>query len=93
MKQKSMIGLNDVAARLGVHYMTAYWFARLGVIPACKVGHQWRIDPDRLEARLAELDTTKLQAMMPPPRPSPMKGRRPGRPAALPQGQTTLQAT
>jgi len=78
-QQKSMIGLNDVAVRLGVHYMTAYWWARLGVIPASKVGRMWRIDPDRLEARLAELDTTKLQAMMPPPRPT--QGRRLGRPA------------
>lgn len=37
------IGLRDAASRLGVHYMTAYRYVRLGVLPATKVHGEWRV--------------------------------------------------
>jgi MerR family transcriptional regulator, light-induced transcriptional regulator len=45
--------LHEVADLLGVHYMTAYRYVRLGVIPAEKVGGTWRVvhsDLDRFRA-------------------------------------------
>jgi excisionase family DNA binding protein len=35
--------LQEAAARLGVHYMTAYRYVRLGQLPARKVGNSWRV--------------------------------------------------
>ncbi len=35
--------LNEVADRLGVHYMTAYRYVRLGQLPARKVGTSWKV--------------------------------------------------
>jgi excisionase family DNA binding protein len=35
--------LQEAAERLGVHYMTAYRYVRLGVLPARKVAGSWRI--------------------------------------------------
>lgn len=35
--------LQDAAARLGVHYMTAYRYVRTGRLPAERVGGQWRV--------------------------------------------------
>ena len=43
------IGLRDAAERLGVHYMTAYRYVRLGTLPATKVGGEWRVDAADLE--------------------------------------------
>lgn len=43
------IGLREAAATLGVHYMTAYRYVRIGRLPAYLDGDQWRI-------RLADLD-------------------------------------
>ncbi len=46
-----MIGLNDAAHRLGVHYMTVYRYVRTGRLPAVKTAGEWRVDPadvDRL---------------------------------------------
>lgn len=37
------IGLRDAAARLGVHYMTAYRYVRLGVLPATKAHGEWQV--------------------------------------------------
>jgi MerR family transcriptional regulator, light-induced transcriptional regulator len=54
------IGLRDAAARLGVHYMTAYRYVRLGVLPAEKVGGEWRVRLDDLEQVAQRAD--------PPPR-------------------------
>ena len=38
-----LIGLGTAAERLGVHYMTAYRYVRLGTLPATKVGAEWRV--------------------------------------------------
>jgi len=35
--------LRQVAEELGVHYMTAYRYVRLGMLPAHKVGSTWRV--------------------------------------------------
>lgn len=35
--------LHEAAERLGVHYMTAYRYVRLGVLPAEKSGGSWRV--------------------------------------------------
>src|SRR5437763_16574858 len=47
------IDLEAAAARLGVHYQTAYRWVRSGVLPARKVGGEYRLsvsDVDRLAA-------------------------------------------
>jgi excisionase family DNA binding protein len=38
------LGLRDAAERLGVHYMTAYRYVRLGLLPATKVAGEWRVN-------------------------------------------------
>jgi excisionase family DNA binding protein len=46
--------LAEAANELGVHYMTAYRYVRLGKVPARKEGRDWRIrqdDLDRLTSR------------------------------------------
>lgn len=35
--------LQEAADQLGVHYMTAYRYVRLGLLPATKVGGSWRV--------------------------------------------------
>jgi excisionase family DNA binding protein len=42
--------LHEVAAHLGVHYMTAYRYVRLGMLPARRVGRSWRVSPMDLAA-------------------------------------------
>jgi len=37
------LSLHEVAERLDVHYMTAYRYVRLGVLPARREGRSWRI--------------------------------------------------
>ncbi|HET7719678.1 MAG TPA: helix-turn-helix domain-containing protein, partial [Acidimicrobiales bacterium] len=37
--------LEEAAELLGVHYMTAYRYVRLGVLPAQKVGGTWQVQP------------------------------------------------
>ena len=44
------LGLRECAERLGVHYMTAYRYVRLGMLPAIKVGAEWRVAVSDLEA-------------------------------------------
>ncbi|MEX2626211.1 MAG: B12-binding domain-containing protein [Ilumatobacteraceae bacterium] len=39
----SDLTLHEVAEELGVHYMTAYRYVRLGLLPATKTGGSWRI--------------------------------------------------
>jgi excisionase family DNA binding protein len=39
-----MVGLNDAADHLGVHYMTVYRYVRTGRLPAVKVEGKWRVD-------------------------------------------------
>jgi excisionase family DNA binding protein len=42
--------LHEAAELLGVHYMTAYRYVRLGVLPANKVGGTWRVLSADLQA-------------------------------------------
>ncbi|MGE0879961.1 MAG: B12-binding domain-containing protein [Acidimicrobiia bacterium] len=44
------LALNDVAERLGVHYMTVYGYVRTGRLPAEKEGGEWRVKPADLRA-------------------------------------------
>ena len=37
--------MQEVADRLGVHYMTAYRYVRTGRLPATRIGSQWWVDP------------------------------------------------
>ena len=51
--------LQEAADRLGVHYMTAYRYVRLGVLPARKVDAQWQVeaaDVDALRAPAGDVD-------------------------------------
>jgi len=48
------LSLKDCAERLGVHYMTAYRYVRLGRLRATKVGAEWRVLPSDLDGFLAE---------------------------------------
>jgi excisionase family DNA binding protein len=45
-----LLGLQEVADRLGVHYMTAYRYVRTGRLPATRIGSQWWVDPHDLPA-------------------------------------------
>lgn len=47
--QRPLIGLRDAADLLGVHYMTAYRYVRLGALPATKVGGEWRVRLEDVE--------------------------------------------
>jgi MerR family transcriptional regulator, light-induced transcriptional regulator len=47
------IGLQEAADRLGVHYMTAYRYVRLGVLPATKEGGSWKVSLHDLSALVA----------------------------------------
>jgi excisionase family DNA binding protein len=42
--------LHEAAELLGVHYMTAYRYVRLGVLPAVKVGGTWQVTSADLHA-------------------------------------------
>jgi excisionase family DNA binding protein len=53
MSGPEVVTLQEAADRLGVHYMTAYRYVRLGLLPATKEGASWRVaatDVDRLAA-------------------------------------------
>lgn len=41
--------LQEAAELLGVHYMTAYRYVRLGLLDARKVGGTWRVEPAALD--------------------------------------------
>ena len=43
-----LLGLQEAADRLGVHYMTAYRYVRTGRLPATRIGAQWWVDPGDL---------------------------------------------
>ncbi len=45
--------LQQVASKLGVHYMTAYKYIRTGRLSATKVGSIWNVDPDDLDRFLS----------------------------------------
>ena len=43
------LSLHEAAELLGVHYMTAYRYVRLGLLPADKLGASWRVRLDDVE--------------------------------------------
>ena len=45
-----LLSLRAAAEQLGVHYMTAYRYVRLGTLPAKKVGGSWQVRVDDLKA-------------------------------------------
>ncbi|MCU1364529.1 MAG: putative corrinoid protein [Ilumatobacteraceae bacterium] len=76
----SDLTLHEAATRLGVHYMTAYRYVRLGLLPARKVGGTWCVGEDdvaafrdreggRGTAQQAELDTASADRGIGEPRP------------------------
>lgn len=40
---EEVVSLREAAEQLGVHYMTAYRYVRLGILPAAKVGAAWHV--------------------------------------------------
>jgi excisionase family DNA binding protein len=52
--ETSMMSIDDVAAYLRLHPLTVRKLAREGVIPAQKIGRQWRIDRPELERWISE---------------------------------------
>jgi len=46
---KTDLTLRDVADLLGVHYMTAYRYVRIGDLPAYQDGRRWMVDPVDLD--------------------------------------------
>ncbi|HEX9991712.1 MAG TPA: cobalamin-dependent protein [Acidimicrobiales bacterium] len=50
MPARVELRLQEAAERLGVHYMTAYRYVRLGLLPARKDGAEWRVRLADLEA-------------------------------------------
>ncbi len=58
---EQLIGLRAAADRLGVHYMTAYRYVRLGTLPARKENGTWQV-------RLADLEAVASRDQ---PRPGP----------------------
>lgn len=55
-RARELITLHEAAARLGVHYMTAYRYVRTGRLPAERDGAQWRVDAQELD-RFRAADT------------------------------------
>ena len=48
MSASSTVTLQEAAEALGVHYMTAYRYVRLGLLTATKAGGIWQVDTDDL---------------------------------------------
>jgi len=48
-----LLGLQEAADQLGVHYMTAYRYVRTGRLPATRIGSQWWVDPGDIPAAAA----------------------------------------
>ena len=59
--------LHEAADDLGVHYMTAYRYVRLGVLPAVKEGGSWRVRRSDLDAFRSGTATTPVKAGRPAP--------------------------
>jgi len=59
--------LHEVAAYLGVHYMTAYRYVRLGLLPAVKVAGVWQVNQEELDSFLASSRTGPVSAGSPAP--------------------------
>ena len=52
----AVLTLNEAAELLGVHYMTAYRYVRLGLLPAVKVGGTWQVTQADLAAYRAQAE-------------------------------------
>lgn len=50
LNETDLLTLKDVAELLDVHYMTAYRYVRLGMLPATQQGRMWVVRPDDLAA-------------------------------------------
>ena len=61
---KEMLSLNEVAERLGLHYMTVYKYVRSGKLPGTKNDGSWEV---------AEKDLSTLSELEPAP---PGRGHR-----------------
>ncbi|MEZ5218378.1 MAG: helix-turn-helix domain-containing protein [Ilumatobacteraceae bacterium] len=59
--------LQDAAQILGVHYMTAYRYVRIGRLPADKVGGGWRVQRSDLQAFQADQAANASAASSPAP--------------------------
>jgi excisionase family DNA binding protein len=59
--------LQEAADELGVHYMTAYRYVRLGLLAAQKSGGVWRVTRDDLERFRAGTGTAPVRAGTPAP--------------------------
>ncbi|MFT5027303.1 MAG: excisionase family DNA binding protein, partial [Ilumatobacter sp.] len=46
----SVLTLQEAADELGVHYMTAYRYVRLGLMDADKIGGTWKVTPGAVAA-------------------------------------------
>jgi excisionase family DNA binding protein len=57
-----VLTLQQAADELGVHYMTAYRYVRLGQLDAYKVGGGWRVGSEALEAFRADRRTADQPA-------------------------------
>lgn len=58
--------LQEAADHLGVHYMTAYRYVRLGLLPAERVGRSWAVRSDDLAAFQAERESGDAGLARPP---------------------------
>jgi excisionase family DNA binding protein len=62
------VTLQEAADRLGVHYMTAYRYVRLGLLPAEKVGGTWRVEVSDLDRmKQAGVETRERGHHLPAP--------------------------
>ena len=58
------IEIVEVAEQLSVHYMTAYRYVRLGILPARREGRSWRILAADLEAFTSRDDVCHIQLVV-----------------------------
>ncbi|KAA3641945.1 MAG: helix-turn-helix domain-containing protein [Armatimonadetes bacterium] len=58
--ESELLSLKDVAAQLDVHYMTAYRYVRLGMLPATQQGRSWVVRAEDLAA-FAETPPSETQ--------------------------------
>ena len=62
-----VLTLQQAADELGVHYMTAYRYVRLGQLDAYKVGGGWRVGADALESFRVERQVSEPARSRPAP--------------------------